>query len=138
MVVVVVVWGEKTPFWLLPSSSRCPWSRLNLRDDELCSRSYLDEPSAHQQLCPTRRYEVCRPIVRPNLWRCKFEFARNLAHYKNKSIVLKIIRYKYRPYVHLYGETTPRWKHFHHHQIIPSSQGPSVLADSTHTFLTQK
>jgi hypothetical protein len=24
MVVVVVVWGEKTPFWLLPSSSRCP------------------------------------------------------------------------------------------------------------------
>jgi hypothetical protein len=38
--------------------------RLKLEDGELCSRGYLDEPSAHQQLCPTRGYEVCRPLMR--------------------------------------------------------------------------
>jgi hypothetical protein len=28
--------------------------RLKLGDGELCSRGYLDEPSAYQWLCPTR------------------------------------------------------------------------------------
>jgi hypothetical protein len=47
--------------------------RLKLRDDELCSRAYLDEPSAHQQLCPTRGYEICRPLGTEPL-ACQKEF----------------------------------------------------------------
>jgi hypothetical protein len=54
--------------------------RLELGDGELCSCCYLDEPSAYQQLCPTRGYEVCRPFVRPSNWLVgrNFELARNL------------------------------------------------------------
>jgi hypothetical protein len=65
--------------------------RLKLRDGELCSRGYLDKPSAYQQLCPTRGYEVCRLLVRLSHWlvRRNFELARNLTQFKNKCFILK-------------------------------------------------
>jgi hypothetical protein len=83
--------------------------RLKLGDGELCSRGYLDEPSAHQQLCPTRGYEVCRPRVRLSHWlvRRNFELARNLAQYENKIIRDKITELKNSPGVYLHGETIP-------------------------------
>jgi hypothetical protein len=66
---------------------------LKLGDGELCGRGYLDEPSAYQQLCPTRGYEVCRPLVRHSHWlvRRKFELARNLIQYNNKCFIFKIL-----------------------------------------------
>jgi hypothetical protein len=76
MVVEVVRWEEKAPFWCLRVAG------------ELCSRGYLDEHSAHQLLCPTRGYEACHPLVRPRNWLVgrNFELARNLTQYMNKSI----------------------------------------------------
>jgi hypothetical protein len=67
--------------------------RLKLGDGELCSRVYLDEPSAYEQLCPTRGYEVCRPLVIPSHWlvRRNFELARHLRQYNNKCFILKIL-----------------------------------------------
>jgi hypothetical protein len=110
--------------------------RLKLGDGELCSNGYLDEPSAYQQLCPTRGYEVCRPLVRPSHWlvRRNFELARNLRQYKNKSIIDEINPLKHRPGVYLHGETIPDSQHHHHHEIITSPQGPSVLVDLTYTL----
>jgi hypothetical protein len=110
--------------------------RLTLGDGELCSRGYLDEPSAYQQLCPTRGYEICRPLVRSSHWlvRRNFEFARNLTPYKNKGIRDKITVLKHRPGVCLHGETIPDSQQFQHDEIITSPQGPSVFSDWTYTF----
>jgi hypothetical protein len=110
--------------------------RLKLGDGKLCIRTYLDEPSAHQLLCPTRGYEVCRPLVRPSYWlvRRNFELARNLTQYKNKSIRDKITVFKHRPGVYPHGETISDSQHHYHHEIITSPQGPSVLVNLTYTF----
>jgi hypothetical protein len=110
--------------------------RLKLRDDELCSFDYLDEPSAPLQLCPTRGYEVCRPLVRPSLRlvRRKFELALNLAQFKIKSIRGRTRGKIQRPCVYLHGKTIPDSQHQHHDEIMTSPLGPSALVDLTYTF----
>jgi hypothetical protein len=109
--------------------------RLKLEDGNLCGRGYLDKPSAYQQLCPTRRYEVYRSLVRPSHWlvRRDFELARNQAQYKNKSIRDKIHPFKHRPGVYLHGETIPDSQQFQHDEIITSPKEPSVFVDLTYT-----
>jgi hypothetical protein len=49
-------------------------------------------------------------------------------------MLIKMLRYKHRPYVHLHGAKTPDWKHFHHHKIIPSPQGPSLFVNLAFTI----
>jgi hypothetical protein len=88
MVVEVVGWEEEGAFLVCLRVTGVHEVCLALGDGELCSHGYLDEPSQYQPLCPTRGYEVCRPLVRPShlLVRKNFELARNLAQNKKKII----------------------------------------------------